>query len=91
MINLLPEGVPNQNLNEPVIVDLYNICSMQSLVKEKKEKRKIEIDDMVSRQLEQVCNEISYHFPSKFSHLEIDNEGEFKFKYVDPEEEGINV
>nr|KAJ0214120.1 hypothetical protein LSAT_V11C400228590 [Lactuca sativa] len=91
VINLMPEGVPNQNLNELVIVDLHNICSMQSLVKEKKEKRKIEIDEMVSKQLEQVCNEIIYHFPSKFSHLEIINKGEFKFKYVDPEDEGTNV
>ncbi|CAI9274222.1 unnamed protein product [Lactuca saligna] len=89
--NLLPEGVPNLNLNEPVIVDLQNICSLQTMVKEKKEKRKIEIDEMVSRQLEQVCNEIIYHFPSKFSHIDIVKKGDFNFNYVDPDDKGINV
>ncbi|CAI9264420.1 unnamed protein product [Lactuca saligna] len=89
--NLFPEGVPNLNLNEPVIVDLQNICSMQSLVKKKKEKRKIEIDEMVSRQLERVCNEIIYHFPSKFNHIDIVKKGDFNFNYVDPDDKGINV
>ncbi|CAI9283424.1 unnamed protein product [Lactuca saligna] len=89
--NLFLEGVPNLNLNEPVIVDLQNICSLQTVVKEKKEKRKIEIDDMVSRQLEQVCNEIIYHFPRKFNHIDTVKKGEFNFNYVDPDDKGINV
>nr|KAJ0209365.1 hypothetical protein LSAT_V11C400156980 [Lactuca sativa] len=90
VIKLLPEGVPISNSNDLVIVDLQKLCSMQSLVKEKKVKGKIQIDEMVSKQLEQVCNEIVYHFPSKFSHIQIAEEGEFKFKYVDPEDEDYN-
>lgn len=82
VINLLPEGVPVSDTNDPVIVDLQKLCSMQPLVKEKNVKRKNEIDEMVSQQLEQVCNEFVYHFPSKFSHLEVANEREFKFNYV---------
>ncbi|CAI9288726.1 unnamed protein product [Lactuca saligna] len=87
VLNLIPEGVPISNNNSPVIVDLQDICSMRSQVKEKKVKKKFEIDEMVSQQLEQVCNEIIYHFPSKFNHLELANEGEFKYKYVDTDEE----
>nr|KAJ0197829.1 hypothetical protein LSAT_V11C700342400 [Lactuca sativa] len=40
VINLFPEGDPNLNLDEPVTVDLINVCSMQSLVKDKKRKKK---------------------------------------------------
>lgn len=90
-LNLISEGVPVSNYNEPVVVDLQKLCSMQSQVKEKKAKKKIEIDEMVSQQLEQVCNEILYHFPSKFSHIEIANEGEFKFKYDDADEKDFNA
>ncbi|CAI9274209.1 unnamed protein product [Lactuca saligna] len=87
LLNFILEGVPISNNNTPMIVDLQEICSMRSRVKEKKVKKKIEIDEMVSQQLEQVCNEIIFHFPSKFNHLELANEGEFKFKYVDDDEE----
>ncbi|CAH1428817.1 unnamed protein product [Lactuca virosa] len=88
VVSLLPEGIPVSEDNEPVAVDLGEICSMQALAKVKKEKGKFEIDEMVSKQLEEVCNNIVYHFPSKFSHLDIVNEGEFKFNYVDEEIEG---
>ncbi|KAL7586020.1 hypothetical protein Lser_V15G46368 [Lactuca serriola] len=91
VIKLFPEGDPKLNLNEPVSVDLQEICSLQSVVKEKKEKRKIEIDEMVSKQLEQVCNEIKFHFPSKFNHIEIGKKGMFNFNYADPDDKGINV
>ncbi|CAI9299947.1 unnamed protein product [Lactuca saligna] len=91
VLNIIPEGVPVSNCKEPVIVDLQKICSMRSQVKEKKVKKKIEIDEMVSQQLEQVCNEIVYHFPRKFSHLEIANDGEFKFKYVDADEKEFDA
>ncbi|CAI9261135.1 unnamed protein product [Lactuca saligna] len=87
LLNFIPDGIPISNNNNPVIVDLQEICSMRSQVKEKKVKKKIEIDDLVSQQLEQVCNEIIFHFPSKFNHLELANEGEFKFKYVEDDEE----
>ncbi|CAI9274210.1 unnamed protein product [Lactuca saligna] len=87
VLNLIPEGIPISNNNNPVIIDLQDICSMRSQVKEKKVKKKIEIDETVSQQLAQVCNEIIFHFPSKFNHLELANEGEFKYKYVDAEEE----
>ncbi|CAI9288728.1 unnamed protein product, partial [Lactuca saligna] len=40
VIKLFPEGDPKLNLNEPVSVDLQEICSLQSVVKEKKRKRK---------------------------------------------------
>lgn len=56
-------------------------------MKVKKEKGKFEIDDLVSKQLEEVCNEIVYNFPTKFSHLDIENDGEFRFNFVDEEEE----
>ncbi|CAI9288727.1 unnamed protein product [Lactuca saligna] len=46
---------------------------------------------MVSRQLEQVCNEIIFHFPIKFNHIEIEKKGEFNFNYDDPDDKGINV
>ncbi|CAI9274216.1 unnamed protein product [Lactuca saligna] len=91
VIKLFPEGDPKLNLNEPVSVDLQEICSLQSVVKEKKEKRKIEIDEMVSKQLEQVCNEIKFHFPSKFNHIEIGKKGVFNFNYADLDDKGINV
>ncbi|CAI9261239.1 unnamed protein product [Lactuca saligna] len=83
---VLPEGVPISEDNEPVIVNLEKKNnSMQHLAKVKKEKGNFEIDEMVSKQLEEVCNNIVYHFPSKFSHLDIVNNGEFKFNYVDEE------
>ncbi|CAI9264419.1 unnamed protein product [Lactuca saligna] len=87
VLNLIPEGVPISNNNRPVIVDIQDICSMRPQVKEKRVKKKFEIDEIVSQQLEQVCNEIIFHFPSKFNHLELACEGEFKYKYVDTEEE----
>lgn len=86
--HLLPVGVLVSENNDPVVVDLQNLCSMQSIVKEKKTKGKIEIDEFVSKQLEEVCNEIFFQFPSKFSHLDIVNNGEFKFSYVDLEKDG---
>nr|KAJ0226858.1 hypothetical protein LSAT_V11C100000010 [Lactuca sativa] len=90
VLNLIPEGVPVSSTNEQVVVDLHQLCSLQHQVKEKKIRKKIEIDELVSQQLEQVCNEIVYQFPSKFSHLDIDNDGEFKFNYVDAEEKDPN-
>ncbi|CAI9274214.1 unnamed protein product [Lactuca saligna] len=87
VLNLISEGVPISNNNRPVIVDIQDICSMRSQVKEKRVKKKFEIDEIVSQQLEQVCNEIIFHFPSKFNHFELASEGEFKYKYVDTEEE----
>ncbi|KAL7586017.1 hypothetical protein Lser_V15G46367 [Lactuca serriola] len=91
VIKLFPEGDPKLNLIEPVSVDLQEICSLQYVVKQKKEKRKIEIDEMVSSQLEQVCNEIKFHFPNKFKHIEIGKKGEFNFNYDDPDDKGNNV
>lgn len=83
VVSLLPEGVPVSDDNDPIVVELGKICAMQPVAKEKKGKGLIEIDEMVSKQLEEVCNNIVYNFPSKFSHLDILNEGEFKFNYVE--------
>nr|KAJ0225528.1 hypothetical protein LSAT_V11C100000020 [Lactuca sativa] len=91
VLEIIPEGVPVLSSNETVVVDLQKLCAMQPQVKDNKIKRKIEIDELVSKQIEQVCNAIDYNFPSKFNQIDLANEGEFKFNYVDADEKELDA